>query len=162
MPARRLRALVYEDDAATRRAVGVIADRCGFDVVGEVESAADAVLAAELSRPDAIVVDLALTGVLGLGILRTLQVAAPECAIVVLSSFETMRRPALQAGAYEFVGNSDLRRLERCLRRVAREAALRVEAGGNGTGPDAHGVPAATSPSLPLLAGSRSTNAPFS
>jgi DNA-binding NarL/FixJ family response regulator len=117
-----LRGLIYSDDAVTRRAVTVIMDRRGFDVVGEVVSAADAMEATERTRPHAIVLDLALTGVLGLGMLGRLMTAAPGCSILVLSAFDELHPAALDAGAYQVVSESDLRELERCLARVADEA----------------------------------------
>ncbi len=117
-----LRGLIYSDDAGTRRAVTVLMDRRGFDVVGEVVSASDAIEATERTRPHAIVLDLALAGVLGLGILGRLMAAAPGCSILVLSSFDELRPAVLDAGASHVVSECDLRELEGCLERVAHEA----------------------------------------
>lgn len=114
--------------------------RSGFEVVGEVASAADAVVAVELASPDALVLDLALTGALGLGILAAVGAAAPGCAVVLLSSFDGMRRVALEAGAYEVVASSDLRGLERALRRLGEQ--VREAPNGEEAGPAA--APAAT------------------
>lgn len=160
MPVEPLRALSCNDDAPSRRAVAAILRRCGYDVVGDVRSAAEAIVAAAVGQPDAIVLDLGRTGDLGLGALDALHEASPGCAVIVVSSFETMRSAALEAGAYGFVGNSDLRALERSLRRLAAErasAGRRSRPAGVTRQPDA-----ATSAPAGAVTASRSTKAPAS
>lgn len=128
MSAARPRGLVCDDAPASRRAVEAILAGCGFEVVASVGSAAEALVATELSSPDVIVLDLALTGDLGLRVVAALRAAHSGCAVVVLSSFASLRRPALDAGAYDFVADAgaDLRELEGCLRRLADERAYIV------------------------------------
>lgn len=139
--------------------------RCGFDLVGSVESAGDALVAVELATPDVVVVDLTLTGDLGVRVVTALRAAQPRCAVVVLSPFPSLRQSALEAGAYDFVADSssDLRELERCLRRLADERGDAVEldgATGAAGGPDQAGGGTPPSPAAPP--GSRRTNAPSS
>ena len=158
MPPEPLRAVSCTDSAANRRAVEAILLRGGFHIFAEVGSALDAIAAASVGQPDVVVLDIALTGDLGLRALRELHDAAPACAVIVVSSFETLRPASLAAGAYEFVGNADLRALERALRRLATN-----DSGGWRLRP-----PAVPSPVLqvdaptsePSTAGSTSTNAP--
>ncbi len=158
-----LRALFCNDGAASRRAVEVMLHRCGFDVVGDVASAIEAVVAASVGEPDAVVLDLGLTGDLGLGALAALHAASPGCAVILVSSFDTMRAAALEAGAYDFVGNADLRVLERSLRRLAAERR-RVRQGDGDAIVAAPGQVevAATSALTAAVIGSRSTNPPAS
>lgn len=144
---RPLRALCWLDEPDTRRAVGAILDRAGFHVVGEANSARPALVAAGAYKPHAVVLDLALTGDLGLAAVRTLHGVARDCAVVVMSSFDTMKPAALQAGAYDLVGHSDLRLLERCLQRLAAEV---------------HGALGAISSAATARCGIRSTKAPSS
>ena len=144
----RLRGLVYDDDPDTRRAVAAILARCGFDLAGHVASPADALVAAG-SLPDVIVLDLALSGARGLGILAALHAVAPACTLVVLSPFDRLKEAALDAGACDFIDKRDMRQLERCLRRVAEQAA---------PGPPAD-APTAQPSTVPARSGSRSTNA---
>ena len=118
----RLQGLVYDDDPDTRRAVVAILARCGFQVAGYVASPADALVAAT-ANPDVIVLDLALSGSRGLGILAALRAVAPGCALVVLSPFGALRQAALEAGACDFIDKRDMRQLEGCLRAVAEQAA---------------------------------------
>ena len=132
---------------------------CGFEMVASVESAGEALVAASLSEPDVVVVDLALTGDLGLKVISALRTAQPSCAVVVLSPFPSLRGPALEAGAYDFVADSssDLRELERCMRRLsdARRRAVDLDEAGPRRGDQG----AAGTPSPPRVAGRRSTKA---
>ncbi|HVM04745.1 MAG TPA: response regulator [Acidimicrobiales bacterium] len=130
MPAEALRALSCNDDAGIRRAVEVIVRRCGYDLVGDVGAAGEAIVAAGVAEPDVVVLDLALTGDLGLGAVAGLHAVCPRCAVIVVSSFDSMRQAALAAGAYDFVGNADLRALERALRRLAGTQSRRGGASG--------------------------------
>lgn len=114
---KRLKGLVF-DDVDTRLAVEVILDQCGFDVVAEVTSAEEAIRHAARAEPDAVVVDLALSGPLGLGIVPRLLAAAPGAAIVVLSPFTALHGPALEAGARELLDKYDLRPLRPLLHLV--------------------------------------------
>lgn len=160
----RPRGLVCDDDASSRRAVEAILERCGFHVVASVASAAEALVAAELSAPDVIVLDLALTGDLGLRVIAALRAADAGCAVVVLSAFTSLRGPALDAGAYDFVADAgaDLRELEGCLRRLVDERAQAVvlDPGPPGDQPSAQAEVAGTPPSKHAGAGKRRTKAP--
>lgn len=147
MPGRTLRGLCCDDEPAACRAVEAILDRCGFEVVAPVASAGEAVAAAAAARPDALVIDLALTGDPGLRTLALVRAAAPGCAVIVVSSLDTMGPAARDAGAYDFVAKSDLRALETCLRRLVGEV---------------QGAAVARGPSAAGLSGSRSTKAPVS
>ena len=95
-----------------------ILDRCGFDAVRDTSSVGEALDLAREAAPDVVVVDLLSAGVLGLGLVRSLRCVAPECRVIVLSAFDTLRPAALEAGALELVASSDLRLLEACLRRL--------------------------------------------
>lgn len=115
--------LICEDDSGSRRALSAVLARKGFDTVGTVESAED--LLARAGRPDVrvILLDLALAGMAGLGILASLRAVAPGAAIVLVSPFVDLRGAAVEAGAYELVDPHDLRELERCLDRLVVEGA---------------------------------------
>jgi DNA-binding NarL/FixJ family response regulator len=102
----------------------VILERTGFRLIAEVDSAADLIVATGRNLPDAVVLDLTLTGDLGLRALAGVHAACPDCAVVVVSSFHTMRQAALDAGAHDFVGTADLRALETSLRELASELQI--------------------------------------
>lgn len=117
------RALVCDDDTTTSRALGAILARCGFEVVASVDSFGAALIEAGLSQPDVVVLELATAGDLGVRVVDALKSGFPDCAIVVLSPFETLRDLLLEAGAYAVVSNAgrDLREVERCLVRLSQE-----------------------------------------
>ena len=97
-------------------------NRCGYDVVAVVSTPA-AMSATRRVQPHALVLDLAVTGELGLKVLPHLLAASPGVAIVVLSSFESLTAAAVEAGAYDLLARSDLRLLERSLLTVALRQA---------------------------------------
>lgn len=118
----RLRLLVCHDDPAMQWAIAVAAERAGFDVVGVVTQGADVIDAVARHRPDALVLDVALTGVVGLAILGQLSQAAPRCAAILMSPFEALHEAARSAGAYDVVAASDVRQLARSLRELHESA----------------------------------------
>lgn len=161
-PVEPLRALSCNDTAATRRSVEVILQRCGFRIVAEVRSAAEAIVAAEVGRPDVVVLDLALTGDLGLTALPRLRAACHGVAVIVVSSFDDMRPAALAAGAFDFVGDADLRALERSLQRLASGGRRAAREDGAETDAVVQVDAAPTSVPTSVTTGSLRTNAPAS
>jgi ActR/RegA family two-component response regulator len=91
----------------------------GFDVVCAVGRWSEAVeRIAELSV-EAAVIDLALTGSLGVRIVPVLRAAAPGCGIIAISPLENIDLAVLEAGAVEVVHPDDLRPLTAALKRIA-------------------------------------------
>ncbi len=150
----RLRGLVCDDDPVSRRAVTAMMNRHGM-VVSEVSTAAEAILLARELRPHAVVVDIALSGSLGLDVVPALLAEAPGAAVVVLSSFQALDTVAVEAGAADVLEKSDLRRLARCLETLPERASARANAGGRRY--DARSAPA-TSPGR-SVSGNERTNA---
>lgn len=103
--------------------------RCGFAVLDNGERVRDILAAVERLRPDLLVLELALTGARGLRIVPAVLDAAPGCQVVLLSTFDKLRAPALEAGAYDLVGRDDFRDLERCLRRLQAETGRHCGSG---------------------------------
>ncbi len=116
-----LQAVVYDDDAACRRAIFVIVERSGVEVVEISGRVSDVVERVRGLHPDLIVLELALSATLGLGIIPALLAAAPGAAVVLLSPFNGLRAAAVEAGAYALVDDTDLRELGRCVRRLVEE-----------------------------------------
>lgn len=113
-----LTVLLVEDDDTIKRAVSGIAERCEVELLRPETCAADAIASAGRHRPGAIVVDLDLSGVLGLRIVPALLVASPGSAVIAISPFEGLRDKVLEAGAVAMFDPSDLRLLDACLRWV--------------------------------------------
>jgi DNA-binding response OmpR family regulator len=94
-------------------------DRLGFRVVGETTRGLEAVALAGETGTDLVVLDLALTGTLGLRLIPVLLAAAPDAVVVGVSQARSFDVAALEAGAHAVVGPSDLRHLRGVLDAVA-------------------------------------------
>lgn len=122
------RLLVIEDDPPTRRAVAKGLEGHGY-VVAIAEDGTAALQAWEARRPDAILLDLGLPGLDGLGVIRRIRREALT-PILVLSARgqETDKVQALELGADDYVtkpfGMAELRaRVLALLRRSAGPSA---------------------------------------
>jgi PAS domain S-box-containing protein len=83
------RILVVDDSAIVRQRIRrLLSDVSGARVVGEAETAADALDAIERLRPDAIILDLRLREGSGLDVLAALRERSPRPLVVVLTNSE--------------------------------------------------------------------------
>ncbi len=113
-------AAVFEGDYPTGRAVQAILERHGFAVVSFGERPPDVASTVKLLDASLVVLELAMVGAAGLGVVRHLLDAVAGCAVILLSPFDTLRGAALAAGAFELVG-TDLAALDVCLGRLLAE-----------------------------------------
>ncbi|MBW3614911.1 MAG: response regulator transcription factor [Actinobacteria bacterium] len=116
----RPRALVCDDDPMVRRVVSGLLTGLGYDVVAEVDLATDALRVVELTKPDLVVLDVALMGLSGIEAIPSIRSSSPHSRVVVFSAFDTVRDDALAAGAVAVVDKTDAEGLEETLRRLAR------------------------------------------
>jgi CheY-like chemotaxis protein len=119
-----LRALVCDDYSMVRETIRPLLLDAGFETVREATLATEAISLAEMSRPDVIVLDLALPGMSGLQAIPILKLVSPRSVVVVFSAYDIWREASLEAGAYEYVDKSDLTRLGDVFRRVASASAV--------------------------------------
>jgi ActR/RegA family two-component response regulator len=122
------RAGALYDDVSSRPAITAIMKRCGFAVTLLHGPGSDLPTQVRKLSPPLLVLDLACAGSRGLGVIQDLRSAAPVCAVVLLAPFESLRRSALEGGAYDLTTSDDLRNLERCLRRLRAELDARDSA----------------------------------
>lgn len=111
-------AVICEDDPALAAALAdTVTHLYGLRLAATVASAAEAIEAAGLAKPDLVVIDLALAGEVGLGVIDRLREAAPGCAVVVLvpPAFVGLQPEAVASGAMTLVESSDLRSLQCCI-----------------------------------------------
>jgi two-component system nitrate/nitrite response regulator NarP len=88
LASRRHRVVLIGDDEDIRNLLeAVLNHQRHFEVVGEACDGDEAVALASRLQPNAVVLDLALSGLDGLRILPLLRLAAPETKIVVYTSF---------------------------------------------------------------------------
>ncbi len=134
MRAGRARVLVVDDDRAVRDALRRALGLHGF----EVDTAADgltAVAAIERDRPDIVVLDVAMPGVDGLGVLRRLRHDANDVPVLMLTARDAVpdRVAGLEAGADDYLPKPFaleelVARLHTLLRRSGRAAAAEGDA----------------------------------
>jgi ActR/RegA family two-component response regulator len=91
----------------------------GFEVVARVRHWSEAVERVTELAVDVAVVDLALTGSVGVRVVPVLRSASPSSRVIAISPLEDIDLALLEAGAAEVVRPSDLRPLSAALRRIA-------------------------------------------
>jgi two-component system response regulator NreC len=97
-----IRVYVIDDQAILRAALRrLLADECGFDVVGDNGDARAAVAELEALRPDVVTLDLTMPALSGVDALPRLQKASPNSRFLVLTNHESGRflEESLKAGA---------------------------------------------------------------
>lgn len=116
-------AVICQDDVALATAlVDTVTNVYGLRLAASVASAAEAIAATAHFQADLAVIDLALAGDLGLGVVAALHEASPGCAVVVVVSptFVTLEVEAVAAGAMTLVESSDLRPLQCCIEHLTQ------------------------------------------
>jgi len=96
---------IAEDSRIVReRLVAMLDEIDGVSVVGEAESAQDAVQGILDTRPDWVLLDLQLIGGTGIDVLRQVRSRVPDTKFVVLTNLSTpqYRRICFEAGANHF------------------------------------------------------------
>jgi DNA-binding NarL/FixJ family response regulator len=99
---RIIKVLLVEDHNLVRRAFKrMLEDESDFEIVGEAGEGHEAVKAAKNLRPDAVVMDFTLPGLMGGAVIQKILETAPETAVLVLSmhSEPSYVRASLDAGA---------------------------------------------------------------
>lgn len=83
----------------------------GLETAGEVGRGLDAVGLAARVQPDAVILDLALAGEVGLKVISAIAAVAPRCRIIVVCAIDEWWTLALESGAHAVLGPGDLRDL---------------------------------------------------
>ncbi len=106
----------------------MLSESGGFEIVAEAENGQEAVLQAEKSQPDVILMDLLMPGMDGIEATRRITETRPGVRILVLTSFAADNKlfPAIKAGALGYLlKDSTPEELVRAIRQVHRgEPAL--------------------------------------
>jgi DNA-binding NarL/FixJ family response regulator len=109
---RPCRAIVVDDNRTFLKVVvRLMSSIEGVEVIGESNSARDALELAGQLKPDLILMDLAMPGMDGLEATRRLIAGsdAPAIIIMTVQDMPQYRDAALAAGARQFVAKSDLK-----------------------------------------------------
>jgi DNA-binding NarL/FixJ family response regulator len=118
------RVYIVEDSAPIRARLAEMLSRMErVRVVGEAQSAREAVAGILRERPDSVLLDLNLMGRTGIDVMRTVRPKAPEVVFVVLTNHAEpqYRRAATDAGAAYFLDKS--REFDRVREVIAEIAA---------------------------------------
>jgi len=101
----------------------LLSEADGFEVVGEADNGQEAVLRAEETRPDVILMDLLMPGMDGIEATRQITSRQPGAHVLVLTSFAADNKvfPAIKAGAAGYLlKDSSPDELMRAIRQVHR------------------------------------------
>lgn len=122
-----VRVLVVDDQELIRTGLrGILRERFGFEIVGELSSGAGVVDAVESLRPDVVVMDVRMPDVDGVTATRSLRDTAGAPPVLVLTTFEDedVLAGALRAGAAGFLLKGvPAEDLQRAVRTVAEGGA---------------------------------------
>jgi two-component system, chemotaxis family, protein-glutamate methylesterase/glutaminase len=102
------RVVVADDSAMMRQIVSSSLSRAGVQVVGNAADGDEALAVCERERPDALMLDLTMPGLDGIGVLRALRLRGrSDMPVVVVSSFSPSQGAravdALAEGAFDLV-----------------------------------------------------------
>jgi DNA-binding NtrC family response regulator len=124
--------LIADDDAVARRLVENMVQKCGYEtVVVDSGDAAIALLTAPDARPiDAVVLDLVMPGLDGMGVLAKIREAGLTIPVIVQTAHGGIDNvvSAMRAGAQDFVVKPvGMERLQVSLRNALNASALKGE-----------------------------------
>ncbi len=151
------RVVVADDSAMMRQIVSSSLTRAGVQVVGSAANGDEALIVCDRERPDALMLDLTMPGLDGIGVLRSLrQQGRSDMPVIVVSAFSPAHGAravdALAEGAFDLVAKpaigESLSDFSAALVAKVEAATSRTRPGTAGA-PRSFGVPAAT-PRRPL------------
>jgi len=124
--------LIADDDAVQRRLVENMVQKCGYEplVVDSGDAAIAALTASETQAIDAVVLDLVMPGLDGLGVLAKIREAGLNVPVIVQTAHGGIDNvvSAMRAGAQDFVVKPvGFERLQVSLRNVLNASALKGE-----------------------------------
>ena len=124
--------LIADDDAVQRRLVENMVQRCGYEVVVvDGGDAAMAHLTADGAPPvDAVILDLVMPGLDGMGVLDKIREAGLDLPVIVQTAHGGIDNvvSAMRAGAQDFIVNPvGIERLQVSLRNALNTSALKGE-----------------------------------
>jgi len=110
--------VICDDDQMTRQILRHVAERCGYEVIGGVETAVEALQMVSSYQPDVLLLDLVLPNMSGEDIVAPILQAAPDCSIIVCSSYDPSA--AIRNGALLVVPKGSTEKLESTLKMLKK------------------------------------------
>lgn len=118
-----LRLVLADDHAVVRMGFRLLLEGAGAEVLAEADSGEAALAAFAAHKPDALVMDVTMPGLGGLGALERLLARQPDARVLMLSAYDDVQVPtrALKAGATGYLSKrAQPAELVRAVREVAR------------------------------------------
>ena len=120
---------IADDSPIVReRLVSIISELPGVDVVGEAETAFEAIQSIRRLRPAVVILDISMPGGSGIQVLETLRKEKPVPLIIMLTNFthEPYRQRCLKLGAdYFFDKSSEFEKVKEILENLAPAGAVK-------------------------------------
>jgi two-component system chemotaxis response regulator CheY len=97
--------LICDDAIFMRTMLGDILSQAGFDIVGEAETGAQAVLKYDELKPDLVTMDIVMPDMGGIDAVRAITQKDPSARVLMCSAMgqQALVVEAIQAGARDFV-----------------------------------------------------------
>jgi two-component system invasion response regulator UvrY len=118
-PVEHVSVMIVDDQAPFRAAARAVVSRiAGFELVAEVASGEEAVIAASELRPDLVLMDINMGELDGIGATRLIVAAAPDIRVVLVSTYglDDLPPTARTSGAIAYVNKDELS--PRVIRRI--------------------------------------------
>ena len=99
------RVLIVDDALIMRKRIGGIAQKAGWDVVGEASHGLEALDLFEQHRPDLVTMDIIMPKLDGVATLRELRGRHPEARVVMVSAVDQRAKltECVELGAIDFI-----------------------------------------------------------
>src|SRR3990170_2621678 len=126
----RLRVLLADDEPLAAERLQLLLARCeGVDLVGSASDGEATVRLAEALKPDLLLLDIAMPGLDGIEVARTLASQTPPPAVVFVTAFDQFAVAAFEVAAVDYLMKPvDPARLQRALDRARDYIQLRRQA----------------------------------
>jgi len=105
-----IRVFLVEDSKVIReRLLSLLQGLPGVDIVGDSDTAADAIRGITDLAPDVVVLDIKLKNGSGMGVLRTIKQRPAQVTMIILTNYATdeYRKKCLEAGADHFLDKTN-------------------------------------------------------
>jgi signal transduction histidine kinase len=102
---RRISVVLADDTDDIRSLMRTLLERAGFEVVAEAADGVEAIEVTERTKPDLLLLDLAMPSLDGLEALPRIRAGSPDTKVVVLSGFQAVQMgdEARRGGAHAYV-----------------------------------------------------------
>ena len=109
-PEEKIRVMLADDHRIFRESLRLLLEKGGCEIVAEVGTGEEAIIAAQRHKPRVALIDLEMPGIGGLAAARRISKTAPATRVLVLSAYddeEPVLEALTQAGVAGYILKSD-------------------------------------------------------